>query len=250
MYLFAAAMKYLIASISLILCFSAQAQNIKFGFKGNLGLSFGGNEFIFSDQSSYTSIPQISYGAEFPVYFQLAEVFYLRTGLGIQNKSFNVTLASVDQSNLPVKGLMRVGMNAYAIQLPLISAFQPKGRDDMMLELGMLFSRYAPLSQTTSGGFPSLLDNNEVLGVEINGPEPDFEVNYLPEAYVAFSYFLPSKNRVRQQLQLSYEYALRSGNTVVFDGEVLTNNGNFPFAASFQPNFSTLKLSYTVFPLW
>ncbi|MEL7531102.1 MAG: hypothetical protein AAFN10_07335 [Bacteroidota bacterium] len=243
-------MKYLLSLLLILFCLEGQSQQIKFGFKGNLGLTFSGNQFSSLDQSSYMSIPQLSFGVEFPVYFRLNKVLWLRSGIGLQNKNFRVGLSSVAQSALPVKGLIRVGIDAYAIQLPLIFCVQPKGNENLMLELGMLFARYDPTSQVASSGVTPFVDDQEIQGVELNAPPTDFEISYLPELYAAFSYFLPTQNRLRQQLQLSFEYALRPGSSINFTGEVFTDNADFPFSANFQSQFSTLKFSYTIFPFW
>ncbi|MFK7921199.1 MAG: hypothetical protein AB8H47_04545 [Bacteroidia bacterium] len=242
-------MKYLLTTILLITVSSAHSQGIQFGFKGNLGLSFVNNQLISQDQSTYSTPPQLSYGAEFPVYLQLSSAIWLRSGIGIQNKSFRLALNSLSDPDIPVQGLINIRIGAFALQLPLIACLNPKANENIMIEAGMLFSRHSPISQTISGSSPSDI-NQTVSGIEINSGAPNFDVTYTPELYAAFSYFLPSDNGIRQQLQVSFEYGLRQASRFDFEGEVLRPNGNIPFAGSLQASFSTLKFSYTIFPFW
>ncbi|MEL6590580.1 MAG: hypothetical protein AAFQ68_10880 [Bacteroidota bacterium] len=231
----------------LLLWGSTQAQQLRFGYKANFGINLTYLSQSIGNLDDVRNPPTLSYGAELPLYVKIGSSFRLRSGIGFQTKSHRLAISSLDPA-FRGDNLVQLTQSGFAIQLPFLIGWQFGEKKSWLIEAGGMISRYTWLSSSLR----STTNGPRVVIVE--GLSSNFIPSrsgfYFPGLVASFSYFLPSTDRIRHQIQISAETDLAPSTRSEFFGSVVIDNTSRSYIISVEPQLATIKLSYTIFPFW
>ncbi|MEL7339223.1 MAG: hypothetical protein AAGM67_01965 [Bacteroidota bacterium] len=233
--------------LCLLLWSSAQAQQIRFGYKANFGINLTSVSQSSGDLGDVRNPPTLSYGVELPLYLKIGPSLWLRTGLGLQSKNHQLAIPTPD-ATARGDNLVELTHSMFAIQLPFLISWQFGEKKSWLIEAGGMLSRYTGISASmrSSSNGPGLVAI-DASGFDIT---PSRATTVLPGLIASVGYFLPGTERIRHQIQLSAETDLAPATRNQFVGDIQIDNTVRSYDVSVEPQLATIKLSYTIFPFW
>jgi hypothetical protein len=243
-------MKKRILFLSLILCSILHAQYFQMG----IGLSgtntiYSKGNGIYLEKNATTENPW-GIGLEISVEYHFNPNWAIRSGIGVQQKSYRFELDNLTFPNFSQAGAYFINPKIHSNQIPILLSYnrELKNGSTLDLQFGPVFS-YDVTHRIESGSksFGEYTGPDTAIFVAYDFPK-NLDNTFAMTAFVGVAYTTIKDQKRQHQIRLSYEYGLytsvpQSMNLLISDSEYTR-----AYSAKVEPLLSMIRLTFTMYP--